>query len=48
MPDAFDNGLTPEQDDNLDDLMIEVSRLITRVDEMGRHRSYSLAVSYGS
>lgn len=45
MPDAFDNGLTPEQDDKLDDAMIAVSRLILKVEAMGRHRSYSLAVT---
>lgn len=44
-PVAFDNGLTPEQDDALDDAIIDVSRLISRVEEMGRHRSFSLAVT---
>lgn len=44
-PVAFDNGLTPEQDDALDDAIIDVSRLISRVEEMGRHRSLSLAVT---
>lgn len=44
-PVAFDNGLTPEQDAALDDAIIDVSRLISRVEEMGRHRSFSLAVT---
>lgn len=42
---AFSNGLTPAQDDEIDDTIIEVSRLIVRVEAMGRHRSYSLAVT---
>ena len=44
-PVAFNNGLTPEQDDAIDDAMIEVSRLISGVEDMGRHRSLSLAVT---
>lgn len=42
---AFSNGLTPEQDDALDDLMIDIVRIKMRVEELGRHRSYSLAAT---
>lgn len=42
---TFSNGLTPEQDDALDDLMIDVTRIKMRVEELGRHRSYSLAAT---
>lgn len=42
---AFSNGLTSDQDDALDDLSIDISRLVSRVEDLGRHRSYSLAVT---
>jgi hypothetical protein len=42
---TFNNGLTPEQDDVIDDIMIDITRLILRVEELGRHRSYSLAAT---
>ena len=44
-PMAFDNGLTTEQGDAIDDLDIEISRIAMRVEALGRHRSYSLAVT---
>lgn len=44
-PVTFSNGLTPEQDDALDDAMTAVSNLILQVEDLGRHRSYSLAVT---
>lgn len=44
-PMAFQNGLTTEQDDAIDDLMIDIGRLILRVEDLGRHRSYSLAAT---
>ena len=42
-PVAFNNGLSPEQDDALDDLMIDLQRLNSRIRDLGQHRSYSLA-----
>ena len=45
MPSAFDNGLTPDQDDAINNAMIAISRLVVEIDAMGRHRSYSLAVT---
>lgn len=44
-PMTFDNGLSREEDDALDDLMIECSRLALRIESLGRHRSYSLAIT---
>lgn len=42
---AFDNGLTPEQDDEIDQLRIDIGRLIERIEVMPRHRSFSLAIT---
>lgn len=42
---TFTNGLTPEQSSEIDDLRIEIVRLIERVENIGRHRSLSLAVT---
>lgn len=44
-PMTFTNGLTPEHDDAIDDLMIDLKRVSLRIEELGRHRSYSLAVT---
>lgn len=44
-PVSFDNGLTTEQSDMIDDLTIEISRIKMRVDELGKHRNFSLAVT---
>lgn len=42
---AFHNGLTPEQDDAIDNVAIEIVRVMAKIEAMGRHRSYSLAVT---
>lgn len=42
---VFNNGLTPEQDDKLDDLMIALTRTRLEIEALGRHRTYSLAVT---
>ena len=44
-PMTFNNGLTQDQDDDLVEAIIAVSRLIVQVEGMGRSRSYSLAVT---
>jgi hypothetical protein len=44
-PAAFDNGLTAAQDDALDDLCISINRVAMQIEELGRHRNYSLAVT---
>lgn len=45
VPSTFDNGLTAEQDDAIDNAQIAISRLVIEIEAMGRHRSYSLAVT---
>ena len=44
-PVTFSNGLSREQDDALDDATIAVSNLILQIEDLGRHRNYSLAVT---
>jgi hypothetical protein len=44
-PMGFNNGLTPDQDDRIDDIMIDLNRINERIEGLGRHRSYSLAVT---
>ena len=44
-PATFNNGLTPEQGDQLDDLHIALVRLRLEIEKLGRHRTYSLAVT---
>lgn len=42
-PMTFSNGLSPQHDDAIDDLMIDLVRINKRIEALGRHRSYSLA-----
>lgn len=42
---TFKNGLTTDQDDAIDDIMIDLMRINQRIEALGRHRSYSLAVT---
>ena len=42
---TFNNGLTVAQQDEIDDLRIEVSRIKDRISALGRHRNYSLAIT---
>lgn len=42
---TFNNGLSPEQDDALDDLHIEMVRIRHRIEALGKHRTYSLAMT---
>ena len=42
---TFGNGLTPEQDDKLDDLHIALVRIRQDIEALGRHRTYSLAIT---
>ena len=42
---SFTAGLTAAQDDELNEIQIEISRLVLRVEELPRHRSLSLAVT---
>ena len=43
MPETFNNGLTPEHSDMLDDLTIDLKRIGQKIEELGSHRSYSVA-----
>lgn len=42
---TFDNGLSDNQENEIYDTMIEISRVKERVESMPRHRSLSLAVT---
>lgn len=42
---TFSNGLTLEQDDKIDDLMIGLVRTRLEIEALGRHRTYSLALT---
>lgn len=42
---TFNNGLSSEHDDAIDDIMIDLVRINQRIEVLGRHRSYSLAVT---
>lgn len=42
---TFDNGLTSEQDEVLDDLHIDLVNIRHRIVALGRHRNYSLAIT---
>jgi len=44
-PQAFDNGLSREEDDAIDDAIMAIVSLKLAIERMGRHRSYSLAVT---
>ncbi len=44
-PMVFNNGLTSEQDNQLDDLMIGLTRTRLEIEALGRHRTYSLALT---
>lgn len=42
---TFDNGLTTIMDDKLGDLMIGLTRTRLEIEELGKHRTYSLALT---
>lgn len=42
---TMNNGLTPEQDDEILALRIEIDRITERVEKLPRHRSLSLVVT---
>lgn len=44
-PVTFSNGLSPEHDDKLDDLHIALVRMRLDIEALGRHRTYSLAIT---
>ncbi len=42
---TFDNGLTPEQEDAVDDLSIDLAGIKRQIGDLGQHRSYALAIT---
>jgi hypothetical protein len=40
---TFDNGLSAEHNDAIDDLMVDLKRIGQKIEGLGRHRSYALA-----
>lgn len=44
-PQPLGNGLTPQQEAEIDQITVEIHRLIGRIEALGRHRSCSLAVT---
>ena len=40
---TFNNGLSSEHDDAIDDIQIDLQRINQHIEALGRHRSYSLA-----
>ncbi|MGI9489774.1 MAG: DUF7681 family protein [Geminicoccaceae bacterium] len=44
-PKQFDNGLSDEKNEWLDQLRIETKRLIEQIEALPRHRSLSLAIT---
>jgi len=49
MPDEtvmeFTNGLSNDHADEIDQVMIDLHRINARIEALGRHRSYSLALT---
>lgn len=45
VPMAFNNGLTTEQEDAIDDLSIDLAGIKRQIGELGPHRSYALAIT---
>lgn len=44
-PKGFHHGLTQENEDEIENLEIEIVRLVDRIQHLGPHRSYSLAIT---
>ena len=44
-PMEFNNGMTEQERDLRDDLRIEIKKIILSIEDMPRHRNYSLAVT---
>ena len=42
---TFNNGLSAEHDDKLDDIHIALCRIRLDIEALGRHRTYSLAIT---
>lgn len=44
-PQAFSNGLSPEENEKIIDIQVEIASVIARIEDLGRHRSYACAVT---
>ena len=42
---SFDNGLTNAQADEIDDITMSIVSRALRIEDLGRHRSYSAAIT---
>ena len=42
---TFSNGLNNGEIDAIDDLIMDLSRIALQIEDLGRHRSYSLAIT---
>lgn len=40
---TFNNGLSCDHDDEIDQIQVDIVRIKLRIEALGRHRSYSLA-----
>lgn len=45
MPEEFNNGLSIAHKDEIEDLQLDLHRINQRVEALGRHRSYSAAIT---
>lgn len=41
----FNNGLTTQAEDQIDEILMDIVRLTLQIEDLGKHRSYSLAVT---
>lgn len=44
-PMTFDNGMTEAERDAADDLRIEIKKIILSIEDLPRHRNYSLVIT---
>lgn len=44
-PMKFSNGLSQAENDRIDDLIIDLTRIAMEIEGLPRHRSYSLAIT---
>ena len=44
-PMKFSNGLSQAENDRIDDLIIDLTRIAMEIEWLPRHRSYSLAIT---
>lgn len=42
---AFNNALAKAENEEVDDIILEIANLALRIEELPRHRNYSLAIT---